>query len=310
MTGSHDTAFAEFRARREENRAREVKVTWRKVSPMTGGGWSALGRDGALGFVNPKRASGFEYGLRDGRAKPVTGVALTLARAKRAVEQLLTESACKPSLAPREETSIVRVVNNVQTHLTGGTSMKVQVKHDKILVGGEVVGHVTPAAFLLPGPNKWRAEIGDPAKPETYRVEYAESKQAAVAAVTTPTTEATASRKEATVAATSIAKGTIKSNPAEAITAEEFVKGIDGVEAVRAAKTPTARLRASGKTLAYADDRKDGFVLSIAAEAVEGAPKTVAGKLEIKGRRATMHVTGGNAKGAATVIAWLAKQVA
>lgn len=88
----HDAAFAAFQARREAERAAAVKVTWRKVSPMTGGGWSALGPEGRLGFVAPKQPSGYPWGLRDGKEKVVQGHALTLASAKAAVEQAFVKT--------------------------------------------------------------------------------------------------------------------------------------------------------------------------------------------------------------------------
>lgn len=67
MTG-HDEAFAAFRERREAERAATVKVTWRKISPMTGGGWSGIGPQGkdALVFVNEARPATKEDGIGHG----------------------------------------------------------------------------------------------------------------------------------------------------------------------------------------------------------------------------------------------------
>lgn len=323
---SHDDAFATFRAERDAERATAVKVTWRKVSPMTGGGWSALGRDGALGFVNPKRPSGYEYGLRDGKDKPVAGVAMTLARAKRVVEQLLVESACKTSLAIREETSSVRAVNNhthttwkartMETKITALTAANISALNE-VLPTGVVATTASTATFGTDAEGALRAVTtamnglpgtGHPRQSlhaVVRKLKQQAAKEPAALSVTTTTTAAPAARKEATVATT-------KKNDenTETITAEQFAGAIEGVEAVRAAKAPTARLRANGKTLAYADDRKGGFMMSIAAEAVEAAPKTHKDKLEIKGRRATLRVTTKNAKGAAALVGWLAKQAA
>lgn len=70
--------------------AATVKVTWRKVSPLTGGGWSGLGPNGALVFVQAA-GRGFDYGTRDGQVKTIKGSAPTLPRAKRAAASLLAE---------------------------------------------------------------------------------------------------------------------------------------------------------------------------------------------------------------------------
>lgn len=93
------------------------------------------------------------------------------------------------------------------------------------------------------------------------------------------------------------------------LTAETFMEGIDGGEAVRAGKAPYARLQANGKTLGYADDRKDGFLFSVSNKAIEGAPKTAVKGLEPAGEsRQRMHVTAANAKAATALVAWLAKK--
>lgn len=83
----------------------------------------------------------------------------------------------------------------------------------------------------------------------------------------------------------------------------------DGIEAVRAGKAPYARMRAHGKTLAYADDRKDGVVLSMKASAVTKAPSRLFKAIEDKGDRSVMHVTAKNVKTARALLEWLAGQV-
>lgn len=67
---SHDDAFAAFRAHREAERAADVKVTWRKISPMTGGGWSGIGPQGkdALVFVSEPRSATKEDDIGHGWA--------------------------------------------------------------------------------------------------------------------------------------------------------------------------------------------------------------------------------------------------
>src|SRR5581483_3962822 len=200
---SHTEAFAEFRAKRDAERAAEIKVTWRKVSEDTGGGWSGLGPNGALVFVR-REASGFAYGDVHKTMTPwrrsVVGYAATLARAKRAAEALFT--------------------------------------HD----GGE------------------------------------------------------AAREEAQVA-------TETTNP----TAESLMAGLG--QATSPDKAPYSRLQVKGKTLAYCSNRKDGVLLDFAAGIVEDAPARFQKALEHKGNRATMHVTARNAKGARSLLEWVAKQV-
>lgn len=91
---THDEAFAAHRARREEERARTVKVTWRKVSELTGGGWSGLGPDGRLvRVVGPSGPLGFYsyYELVEGRPH-LGGGCPTLARAKRAAAAMFNEA--------------------------------------------------------------------------------------------------------------------------------------------------------------------------------------------------------------------------
>jgi hypothetical protein len=201
---THDDAFAKFRAEREAERAAEVKVTWRKVDPLTGGGWSGLGPDGQLVFV-ARRGDQYDYGdvIQDTRPwrRSRVGTAITLARAKKAAAALFND-------AP------------------------------------------------------------------------------------------TRRRKGAPVATDTI------------ITADDLAG--DGIEAVRAGKAPYARMRAGGKTIAYADDRKDGVVLNFAS--VEGLParfdKAVTFKrLRGKGIRTTMSVDAKNVKTAKALLEWLAKQV-
>jgi hypothetical protein len=90
----HDEAFAAFRAEREAQREAEVKVTWRKVSEDTGGGWSGLGPNGALVFVDPRTSTGFyRFGCVLGHERVTHSYADTLARAKRAAEALFTHEA-------------------------------------------------------------------------------------------------------------------------------------------------------------------------------------------------------------------------
>lgn len=96
---SHDDAFAAHVARRDAARAaRDVgRVTWRKVSPMTGGGWSGIGAGGRLVWVRPTDEEdpalgvGYEIGrIEDGaRVRTATLYRATLAEAKREAAGLL-----------------------------------------------------------------------------------------------------------------------------------------------------------------------------------------------------------------------------
>lgn len=95
---THDERFAAFRAEREAERAQAVKVTWRKVADITGGGWSGLGPDGQLVYVSHRITGGLHdghhaFGRVDGKTRTAVGTELTLARAKRAAEALFTHDA-------------------------------------------------------------------------------------------------------------------------------------------------------------------------------------------------------------------------
>jgi hypothetical protein len=94
---SHDAAFAKLVESRAREREQDVRVTWRKVSALTGGGWSGLGPDGALVYVEPGGAPGhgqshYFYGTLSTYAgsqiRTVKGTAPTLPLAKRAAEAL------------------------------------------------------------------------------------------------------------------------------------------------------------------------------------------------------------------------------
>lgn len=98
---NHTEAFQAHVARREAERAATVKVTWRKVSDMTGGGWSGLGPNGALVYVTgPSGPLGFyHYGRVNGSHREPVGGCPTLARAKRMAEQLFTSTTKEKTMA-------------------------------------------------------------------------------------------------------------------------------------------------------------------------------------------------------------------
>lgn len=81
--------FDEFSRRRDAERAAAARVTWRKVSDLTGGGWSGLGPRGRLVFVRKNVRQGYEYGHRYGKRTVTIGERTTLALAKSAAAQLL-----------------------------------------------------------------------------------------------------------------------------------------------------------------------------------------------------------------------------
>lgn len=94
MTATEE--FAAFVARRDEERAGEVRVTWRRVAGRTGGGYSGLGPCGQLVWVGPPSPSpaagaarSHEYGRLDGKRRVVVGATLSLAAAKAAAAALL-----------------------------------------------------------------------------------------------------------------------------------------------------------------------------------------------------------------------------
>lgn len=92
---NHTDAFAAFHEDRARARAEAIKVTWRKVSEMTGGGWSGLGPAGALVYVTRNAKTGiYAYGRRNGVVMKFAGSAATLVAAKRAAEALFKCSKC------------------------------------------------------------------------------------------------------------------------------------------------------------------------------------------------------------------------
>jgi len=86
---SHDEAFAAFRAKREQERAAEKKVTWRKVSELTGGGWSGLGPAGLLVWVKEESPGYVPYGRVSGSKRAQLGWARTVQAAKARAAALL-----------------------------------------------------------------------------------------------------------------------------------------------------------------------------------------------------------------------------
>lgn len=90
-------------------------------------------------------------------------------------------------------------------------------------------------------------------------------------------------------------------------TAESLIEGLG--EAVSPDKAPYSRLVVGGKTLAYASARRDGVLLDIAGGVMEDAPARFQKMLEHHNGRATLRVTAKNAKGARSLLEWVAKQI-
>lgn len=91
--------FDEFVARKDAARAERNRrrVTWRKVSAMTGGGWSGLGPGFRLCFVRPAATGDlYEYGVLDGPTRVVKGTRPTLRAAKDAAAAALISPASDP----------------------------------------------------------------------------------------------------------------------------------------------------------------------------------------------------------------------
>lgn len=89
------------------------------------------------------------------------------------------------------------------------------------------------------------------------------------------------------------------------ITAESVVDGSEApLDVERPGKARYARIRANGRTLAYADDRKDGFRMNITLADTRELPQRFASAVD--GR--SMLVTARNAKTATALLEWLAKQ--
>ena len=87
----HTDRFARHVTQRDAERAARVKVTWRKVSDLTGGGWSGLGPKGALVYVKVSAQQGYEYGHRRGALLLRIGYRTTLRAAKEAAAELFLQ---------------------------------------------------------------------------------------------------------------------------------------------------------------------------------------------------------------------------
>jgi hypothetical protein len=80
--------FARFRARREAERAAAWTLVWRRVSPVTGGGWTARAADFRRVYV-VRVEGGYEYGLVVDGARERRGSAGSLPAAKLSAASLL-----------------------------------------------------------------------------------------------------------------------------------------------------------------------------------------------------------------------------
>jgi hypothetical protein len=85
---SHTDEFNEFRARREAERRARVKVTWRKVDELTGGGYSGYGPAGALVYIVLSNDS-WEFGRFAGKRRIRVGTARTRKLAKELATEIL-----------------------------------------------------------------------------------------------------------------------------------------------------------------------------------------------------------------------------
>lgn len=108
-------------------------------------------------------------------------------------------------------------------------------------------------------------------------------------------------------------KGAERSTMTEStiITPEALVDGSDSpLDLERPDKAPYLRVRANGKTLAYATQRSDGFVLELYGQAAGlslVAPQRFQKMLNPKGQ---VRVTSRNLRGARSLMEWLAAKVA
>lgn len=84
--------FDEFLAEREARRAIEARsrVTWRRVSEDTGGGYSGIGHGGHLAYVVRRGVDRVEFGRVIGRERRPIGTRQTVALAKKAAAEHLS----------------------------------------------------------------------------------------------------------------------------------------------------------------------------------------------------------------------------
>lgn len=119
---SHDQKFAELRERHEQERAAEVRVTWRKVSWLTGGGWSGLCPLGALVYVEPAGAPGsgqshYFFGRVGGKGRVYAGTRPSLSEAKCAAEALFINEA--PAKAHERSTMTEKTIPTAESLMEG-----------------------------------------------------------------------------------------------------------------------------------------------------------------------------------------------
>jgi hypothetical protein len=94
VTATED--FERFRAGKRAKEAGELRVTWRRVHPDTGGGYSGIGPGGALVYAKRRGRPGlhttvFDFGIVLDGKRVCRGSRDTLREAKLAAADLLRE---------------------------------------------------------------------------------------------------------------------------------------------------------------------------------------------------------------------------
>jgi hypothetical protein len=80
---------------------------------------------------------------------------------------------------PDDENPTIEALREVLA-MSRDERMEYTNRDGSIRIEGVKVGHVAKLDTPGPGGSKWRAEVGDPAHPDTYRAAYAKTKWQAV----------------------------------------------------------------------------------------------------------------------------------
>lgn len=275
---SHDEAFEGFRARREAERAANIKVTWRKVSPLTGGGWSGLGPDGALVYVGEAQPPlGFHsYGRIVDGTRRLAGGSPTLAGAKRAAESLFTTNGGTPV---REEARMAPA-----SPILEARAIKIREREWQ------------PAVFVEGSEEP--LQKAEPVRTKKEAEGIASTLLEAVAAQARKAAERPERPSEAAMREAA-QHDAPRDEVDPAPTVDSLVEGLEGGKAVPNPRGTYHRISVGGRSLAYANPRKDGVLLDFAAKTVEGAHTP---GLQVKGNRVLLKV---NARNLAEVRAFL-----
>lgn len=136
----HTEGFARHVEARQSERDSIVRVTWRKVAPSTGGGWSGLGPDGRLVYTVPEteaRGSLHEYGRVVNRRRVRGGSRMTMTEARAAAENIMRRDVAMSTEGGEME---VPTVESLMDGIEGGEiSRPPKAKYARLMAGGRTL---------------------------------------------------------------------------------------------------------------------------------------------------------------------------